>query len=182
VPIDTQNIEVEYDYMSIPKLKEAAFLRAKLRNTLPYPLLSGSADLFVIQDFIGSTKIPFVAKDEEAKVFFGEDRQIRIKHERTKREKSPPGFLGKNERIKLAYKITIQNLRKNKVNIEIQDQLPISQNTKIEIKDQAITPAPSKKDDKGVLTWTLTLEPQEKKEILIGFTIEYPKGSTIRGI
>ncbi len=182
VPIDTQNIEVEYDYMSIPKLKEAAFLRAKLRNTLPYPLLSGSADLFVIQDFIGSTKIPFVAKDEEAKFFFGEDRQIRIKHERTKREKSPPGFLGKNERIKLAYKITIQNLQKNKVNIEIQDQLPISQNTKIEIKDQAITPEPSKKDEKGVLTWTLTLEPQEKKEILIRFTIEYPKGSNIRGI
>ncbi len=182
VPIDTQNIEVEYDYISVPKLKEAAFLRAKLRNTLPYPLLSGSADLFVIQDFIGSTKIPFVAKDEEAKFFFGEDRQIRIKHERTKREKSPPGFLGKNERIKLAYKITIQNLRKDKVNIEIQDQLPISQNTKIEIKDQAITPAPSKKDEKGLLTWTLTLEPQEKKEIIIGFTIEYPKGSTIRGI
>ncbi len=182
VPIDTQNIEVEYDYISVPKLKEAAFLRAKLRNTLPYPLLSGSADLFVIQDFIGSTKIPFVAKDEEAKVFFGEDRQIRIKHERTKREKSPPGFLGKNERIKLAYKITIQNLRKNKVNIEIQDQLPISQNTKIEIKDQAINPEPSKKDEKGVLTWTLTLEPQEKKEILIRFTIEYPKGSNIRGI
>lgn len=182
VPIDTQNIEVEYDYMSVPKLKEAAFLRAKLRNTLPYPLLSGSADLFVIQDFIGSTKIPFVAKDEEAKVFFGEDRQIRIKHERTKREKSPPGFLGKNERIKLAYKITIQNLRKNKVNIEIQDQLPISQNAKIEIKDQVITPAPSKKDEKGLLKWTLTLEPQEKKEILIGFTIEYPKGSNIRGI
>jgi uncharacterized protein (TIGR02231 family) len=182
VPIDTQNIEAEYDYISVPKLKQAAFLRAKLHNTLPYPLLSGSADLFVIQDFIGSTKIPFVAKDEEAKVSFGEDRQIRITHERTLREKSPPGFLGKNERIKLAYKITIQNLRKNKINIEIQDQLPISQNTKIEIKDQAITPAPSKKDEKGVLIWTLTLEPQEKKEILIGFTIEYPKGSTIRGI
>ncbi len=182
VPIDTQNIEVEYDYISVPKLKEAAFLRAKLRNTLPYPLLSGSADLFVIQDFIGSTKVPFIAKDEETKVFFGEDRQIRIKHERTKKETSPPGFLGKNERIKLAYKITAQNLRQNKVDIEILDQLPISQNTKIEIKDQKITPAPSKKDEKGLLRWTLTLEPQEKKEIIIEFTIEYPKGATIRGI
>lgn len=182
VPIDTQNIEVEYDYISAPKLKEAAFLRAKLRNTLPYPLLSGSADLFVIQDFIGSTKVPFIAKDEETKVFFGEDRQIRVKHERTKKETSPPGFLGKNERIKLAYKITVQNLRKNKIDIEILDQLPISQNTKIEIKDQTITPAPSKKDEKGLLTWTLTLEPQEKKEIIIEFTIEYPKGATIRGI
>lgn len=182
VPIDTQNIEVEYDYISVPKLKEAAFLRAKLRNTLPYPLLSGSADLFVIQDFIGSTKVPFIAKDEETKVFFGEDRQIRIKHERTKKETSPPGFLGKNERIKLAYKITVQNLRKNKVDIEILDQLPISQNTKIEIKDQTFTPAPSKKDKKGLLTWSLILEPQEKKEIIIEFTIEYPKGATIRGI
>ncbi len=182
VPIDTQNIEVEYDYISVPKLKQAAFLRAKLRNTLPYPLLSGSADLFVIQDFIGSTKVPFIAKDEETKVFFGEDRQIRIKHERTKKETSPPGFLGKNDRIKLAYKITAQNLRKDKVDIEILDQLPVSQNTKIEIKDQKITPAPSKKDEKGLLTWTLTLEPQEKKEIIIEFTIEYPKGADIRGI
>jgi uncharacterized protein (TIGR02231 family) len=182
VPIDTQSIDVEFDYITVPKLKEAAFLRATLRNILPYPLLSGSTDLFVIQDFVGSARIPFIAKEEEAKVFFGEDRQIRIKHERIKREKSPPGFLGKNERIKLAYKITVQNLRSTTVDIEIQDQLPISQNTKIEIKNLAITPEPSKKNEKGFLTWTLTLEPQEKKEVLIGFTIEYPKGTHIRGI
>ena len=182
VPIDMQNIDVKYDYITVPKLKEAAFLRANLRNTLPYPLLSGSTDLFVVQDFVGSAKVPFIAKGEEAKVFFGEDRQIRIKHERIKREKSPPGFLGKNERIKLVYKITVQNLRSTKVDIEIQDQLPISQNTKIEIKGLAINPEPSKKNEKGFLTWTLTLEPQAKREILIGFTIEYPKGTTIRGI
>ncbi len=182
VPVDAQDIEVKYDYIAIPKLKEAAFLRAQLRNTLPYPLLSGNADLFVVQDFIGSTRVPFIAAEEEAKVFFGEDRQVRIKHERTKLEKSPPGFLGKNERVKLAYKITIQNLRRHKVDIEIVDQLPVSQNTKIEIKDLILSPEPAKKDDKGFLTWTLTLEPQEKKEILIGFTIEYPKGATIRGI
>ena len=182
VPIDTQNMDVKYDYITVPKLKEAAFLRANLRNTLPYPLLSGSTDLFVVQDFVGSAKVPFIAKGEEAKVFFGEDRQIRIKHERIKREKSPPGFLGKNERIKLVYKITVQNLRSTKVDIEIQDQLPISQNTKIEIKGLTINPEPSKKNEKGFLTWTLTLEPHAKKEILIGFTIEYPKGTTIRGI
>ena len=182
VPVDAQDMEVKYDYIAIPKLKEAAFLRAQLRNTLPYPLLSGNADLFVVQDFIGSTRVPFIAAEEEAKVFFGEDRQIRIKHERTKREKNPPGFLGKNERVKLAYKITVQNLRRHKVDIEILDQLPISQNTKIEIKNLTITPEPAKKDEKGFLTWTLTLEPQEKKEILIGFTIEYPKGAYIRGI
>jgi len=182
VPIDSQSIKVKYDYISVPKLKEAAFLRASLRNTLPYPFLSGSANLFVVQDFIGSTRLPFIAKDEEAKIFFGEDRQIRINHERIKKEKSGPGFLGKSEKVKLVYKITIQNLRKNQVEMEILDQLPVSQNTKIEIKDLNITPVPSKKDEKGVLTWTFSLGPDEKREILIAFTIEYPKGARIIGL
>jgi len=182
VPIDSQKIEVDYDYISVPKLKEVAFLRGTFRNTLLYPLLSGNADLFVVQDFIGSTRLPFIAREEEAKVYFGEDRQLAVKHERVKREKSPPGFLGKTERVKLVYRITVQNLRKNQVKIDILDQLPVSQHSKIEIKNISITPQPSKKDEKGILTWTLTLEPQEKREILIGFTIEYPKGANIIGI
>ena len=59
---------------------------------------------------------------------------------------------------------------------------PKRENTKIEIKDLNIRPQPSKKDEKGILTWKLVLEPQEKQEILIGFTIEYPKGANIIGI
>jgi len=182
VPIDSEKIKVKYDYISVPKLKEVAFLRGNLRNTLLYPLLSGNADLFVVQDFVGSTQLPFIAKEEEAKMFFGEDRQIRVKYEQVKKEKSGPGFLGKTERLKLVYRITIQNLRRNQVEIEVLDQLPVSQNTKIEIKDQNITPAPSKKDEKGVLTWTFTMAPKEKREILIAFTIEYPKGANIIGL
>ncbi|NIO48276.1 MAG: mucoidy inhibitor MuiA family protein [Candidatus Aminicenantes bacterium] len=182
VPIDYEKLKVKYDYIAVPKLKEVAYLRGKFQNTLPYPLLSGNADLFVAQDFVGSTRLPFIAKEEETKMFFGEDRQIRIKHEQIKREKSGPGFLGKKERIKLAYKITIQNLRKNQVEIEVFDQLPLSQNTKIDIKDQNITPAPSEKSEKGMLSWIFTLAPMEKREILVAFTIEYPKGTKIRGL
>lgn len=182
VPIDSQNMKSEYDYITVPKLKEAAFLRGSLHNSLPYPLLSGRADLFVIQDFIGSTRVPFVAVDEEAKMFFGEDRQIKIKHERLKKEIIGPAFLGKTEKVKLAYRITVQNLRNNQVKIEVLDQLPVSQNAKIEIKDQNISPPPAKKDEKGILHWNFTLEPQKMQEIHIAFTIEYPKGANIKGL
>jgi uncharacterized protein (TIGR02231 family) len=182
VPIDSQKINVDYDYISVPKLKEAAFLRGSFRNTLPYPMLSGNVDLFVVQDFIGSTRVPFIARDEEAKMYFGEDSQIAVKHERVKKEKSPPGFLGKTERVKLVYRITVQNLRKNQIKIDIFDQVPVSQHSKIEIKDLVLTPQPSKKDEKGILTWALALEPQQKREILLAFTIEYPKGAHIRGL
>lgn len=166
----------------MPKLREVAYLRAKLRNTLPYPLLAGNADLFILQDFVGSSRLPFVAINDEAKMFFGEDRQILVRYEQVKKEKTPPGFLGKTEKLRLVYKITVQNLRKNAVELEVLDQTPVIQNAKIEIKEQNITPAPSKKDEKGILTWTFTLSPQEKKEILIYWMLEYPKDAQIIGL
>jgi len=182
VPIDAQKLKVKFDYVAVPKLKEAMFLRGTVKNTLAYPFLPGSADLFIIQDFVGTTQIPYVAANEEAKMYFGEDGQIKIKYEQVKKEKINPGFLGKTEKLHLVYKITVQNLRKNAAEIEIMDQLPISQNDKIEIKDINIQPEQTKKDNKGILTWKLTLAPQEKKEIAIDFTIEYPKDATIIGI
>jgi len=182
VPIDSQKLKVKFDYVAVPKLKDMMFLRGSLKNTLPYPLLPGNADLFIMQDFVGTTRLPHVAADDEAKMYFGEDRQIKVTYEQVKREKIGAGFLSKTEKLRLAYKITIQNLRKAPVAIEVMDQIPVSQNSKIEVRDAIIQPAPAKKDDKGLLTWTLTLAPQEKKEITIDFTIEYPKDANIIGI
>ncbi len=182
VPIDSQKMNVKFNYICAPKLKEAAFLRGKLKNTLSYPLLSGKADIFILQDYVGSAGLPFVAAEEEAEMFFGEDSQVRVKYEQVKREKTAPGFLSKTEKLRLVYKITIQNLRKYQVETEILDQIPVSQNSKIEVKEVNISPAPTKKDEKGILSWVITLAPQEKREILIDFTIEYPKDATIIGL
>ena len=44
------------------------------------------------------------------------------------------------------------------------------------------TSAPAKKDEKGILVWTLNPEPREKREILIDFTVEYPKDTPVIGI
>jgi uncharacterized protein (TIGR02231 family) len=182
VPIDSQKMNVKLNYICVPKLKEAAFLRGKLKNTLSYPLLSGKADIFILQDYVGSTVLPFVAAEEETEMFFGEDSQVRVKHEQLKREKTAPGFLSKTEKLRLVYKITIQNLRKYQVEAEILDQLPVRQNSKVEVKEVNISPAPTKKDEKGILSWILTLAPQEKREILVDFTIEYPKDANIIGL
>ena len=178
-PLDSQTIKVKYDYMAVPKLADAVYLRGTLRNTLDYPLLAGKADLFVDQDFVGSSPLPYVAAGEETKLYFGADPQIKVTREQVKREKSAPGFLGKNEKTRLVYKITIQNFRKTPAAVEILDQIPVSQNSRIEVKAVNLQPAPAKRDEKGLLTWNLTLAPQEKREILIDFIVEFPKDSNI---
>jgi len=182
VPIDSQKLKAEFDYAAVPKLKEAVFLRSSLKNTLAYPLLPGSADLFIVQDFVGAAQVPYVAANDEAKLFFGEDGQIKVTYEQVKREKLNPGFLGNSEKLRLTYRITVQNLRKNEAKVELLDQLPVSQNDKIQVKDITIQPAQAKKDDQGILTWNLTLAPQEKKVITLEFTVEYPKDARIIGL
>jgi uncharacterized protein (TIGR02231 family) len=182
LPIDAPTVKVRYDYAAVPQTREAAFLRGSLTNTLAYPLLPGAADLFIGQDFVGSMALPFTAAGDEAKVFFGEDAQIRVKSEQVKREKSGGGLLSKTEKLHLVQRITVQNLRRTAVSVDIADRLPVSQNAKIEVRDVSLTPAPAKRDEKGLLTWTIQLQPQEKKEILIDFVIEYPRDATINGL
>jgi uncharacterized protein (TIGR02231 family) len=182
VPIDIQRLKASYDYIAIPKRREAAFLRGSVKNTLAYPILAGQADLFILQDFVGTTKLGRVAMGEEAKTFFGEDGQIKVKYDEVKREKSGAGFLGKTGKLRIVARITVQNLRKEAAAIEVHDQLPVSRNEKIEIRDVVLTPAPAKKDEKGILVWTLNLAPQEKREILIDFTVEYPKDAPVIGL
>ncbi len=182
LPIDAPTVKVAYDYAAVPQSREAAYLRGGLTNTLAYPLLAGPADLFIGQDFVGSMSLPFTAAGDEAKVFFGEDGQIRIKTEQVKREKSGGGLLSKAEKLHLVRRITVQNLRKVPVTVDVADRLPVSQNAKIEVKDVGLTPAPAKKGENGLLNWTVSLAPQEKKEILIDFIIEYPKDATISGL
>ncbi|MCX6561552.1 MAG: mucoidy inhibitor MuiA family protein [Candidatus Aminicenantes bacterium] len=181
-PIDSPTVKVKYDYAAVPQNRETAYLRGTLTNTLAYPLLSGSADLFIGQDFVGAMTLPATAAGEEAKFFFGEDGQIKIKFEQVKREKSGGGLLSKAEKLHFIYRLTVQNLRKTPVSVDLADRLPISQNSKIEVKDVVLTPAPAKRDEKGMLSWTVLLAPQEKKEILIEYTIEYPRDATISGL
>ena len=182
LPIDAPTIKVLYDYAAVPQNREAAFLRGTLTNTLAYPLLSGNADLFIGQDFVGSTLLPFTAAGEEAKVFFGEDGQIKVKTEQVKREKIAAGFLSKTEKLHLVQRITVQNLRKTAVSVDVSDRLPVSQNSKIEVTNVSLVPVPAKKETNGLLSWTLNLAPQEKKEITLDFTIEYPKDARIVGL
>ena len=181
-PIDAPTIKMKYDYAAVPQTREAAFLRGTLTNSLAYPLLAGNADLFIGQDFVGAMVLPLTASGEETRVFFGEDGQIKIKTEQVKREKIAAGFLSKTEKLHLIQKITVQNLRKTTVSIDVTDRLPLSQNSKIEVTNVSFVPAPAKKETNGLLSWTLNLAPQEKKEITLDFTIEYPKEARITGL
>jgi hypothetical protein len=66
--------------------------------------------------------------------------------------------------------------------VTVLDQLPVSQQEEVTVKEIRIDPPPVSKDEKGFVKWKLPVAPGEKKEFNIEFYIEFPRGRNIPGI
>lgn len=180
--ISKDTVEAKYDYYGVPRQDDKAFMRGGFTNKMDYPILPGEVEFFYAGELVGSAYLPAVARGQEAEAYFGRNSEISLKFEELKREKMEQGFLGNKERIRFQNKITIENHTKNDIRIEVLDKLPKPQRPEIELVDIKIVPDKTSEKTNSILSWILDLKPQEKKEILVDFTIEYPKGVILRGI
>ncbi|HET7536388.1 MAG TPA: DUF4139 domain-containing protein, partial [Candidatus Didemnitutus sp.] len=64
----------------------------------------------------------------------------------------------------------------------VADQLPLSRNEKIVVKQIAPATGEVKPTDEGTLKWTLDLKPGEKREITVKFAVEYPNEVNVTGL
>lgn len=178
--IGSAPLPAEFEYTAVPKLSPHVYLNAKVQNETDYPLLSGAASAFVGSDYVGKSYLANVAPGEEFDLSLGIDPGIEVARELVKKMKSKSGFFGNRERIEYSYRIIIENHRDRNCIINTFDQLPISQNEQIVIKEIEVDPPPLSKDEKGILHWRLEFGPAEKKELILSFFVEYPKGTKIR--
>ncbi|MBS1745787.1 MAG: DUF4139 domain-containing protein, partial [Bacteroidetes bacterium] len=79
---------------------------------------------------------------------------------------------------KFSYRITVKNNKNETVHIVLKDQYPLSTQKDIEVE---ITDDGSANVDKdrGVLTWVLSLSPNETKELTFSYSVKYPKDRKI---
>jgi uncharacterized protein (TIGR02231 family) len=180
--INRNAVDAKYDYYGVPRQDDKAFMRAIFTNKLEYPILPGEVELFYQGELVGSAYLPGVARNQEAEAYFGRNDEIKLSFEEVNREKSPPGFMGNKERIKIKNLITVENHTKNEISIEILDKLPKPQRAEIELIDVRIVPDRDSEKPNNLMSWVLTLKAQEKKEITVEYSIEYPKGVVLRGM
>ena len=76
------------------------------------------------------------------------------------------------------YEISVRNNKKENISIIVEDQIPISSNTDIEItlsdKGGATTDT-----EKGKLTWDINLKPNETKKIRFGYQVKSAKDKNL---
>ena len=186
LPLFSKELKGDFFYHVAPKISSLPFLVCEIKGDKE--LLAGLLNVYFGGRFIGKTRLEEKNPGEKFKVNLGADREIKVKREKTK-DNVKETFFKKIERQtivrELAFKITVENLKDKKIDIEVLDSIPVSRTDKVEVKDVKITPRPAEKDllDKeGVNLWKLSINPKEKKEIEISFTVIYPKDTPLRGL
>jgi len=179
--ITKSNLKGEYSLYSAPAVSENVFLKGKLVNTIPLPLIKGHCNVYVettsdvgpISNFVGSSKIDNIATGEEFTLYFGVDKDIKVQREMVKREVISSRE-DRKRKVRYHYRITVQSFKDREVALTLEDRVPVSTIKDVKIKDVDIEPKPNKKGDNGIITWNLILTPKVKYEINLSFTIVSP--------
>ena len=77
-----------------------------------------------------------------------------------------------------SYEMIVKNNRKTAITIDVEDQLPISQNSEITVEVQEISKGLVNKDD-GKVSWKYTIPSGETQKIIFTYTIKYPKNRNV---
>jgi uncharacterized protein (TIGR02231 family) len=179
--VTTLDMEAQLDYVTVPKLAEEAYLRAKIKNTSALILLPGSANIFHEADFIGRTAIKTVVPNEEFEAQLGVDDRVKVKRELTERTAGKT-FIGNTKRTGWGYKIKVTSHLAWPTRVTVMDQVPVSRHEQIKVKMAEVSPEPTEQSDLNILKWELQMAPQSAQEINYSFVLESPRDLTLSGI
>lgn len=180
VDIRNHELKADYSYAVAPKLDKDAFLLARSTGWEDFSLLPGEANIFFEGTFVGKSFIDPNNIKDTLSVSLGRDKRIVVKREKLK-DFSSRKFIGTNQRDSYAYEISVRNTKNEPAKLIIEDQIPVSQNSQIEVTPLDLGGAKYNKDT-GKLLWELTLQPGESTKVVYKFEVKYPKDRSIPGL
>jgi uncharacterized protein affecting Mg2+/Co2+ transport len=83
-------------------------------------------------------------------------------------------FIGSNKKQVFTYELTVRNNKKEKVQMLLKDQYPISTGKDIE-EELLESSGATVNSETGILSWQTELAPGETKKYRVSYSIKYPK-------
>jgi uncharacterized protein (TIGR02231 family) len=175
-----------FRYSTVPKLAQYAYLKAKVKNTTDFPLLAGSTNVFLDNNFVSTSNLDMVSPDQEFWTFLGIDEGIEVKYKTMKQYQKDEGVINKKNKYVYDYLIEITNNKKTEEEIVVWDQIPIASNPDIKVSltepDIQANKDTIKMDDANYIEWFYKIKPKEKVKIPFKFTVESPKNKNLSGL
>lgn len=178
VKVKEHDLNVVYEYHSVPKLDKAAFLLAKITDYGQYNLLPGKANIFFEGTFLGQSFINAQVTTDTMLLSLGRDEQINIKREKLQ-DLTSKKVIGTNTKENITYEIVIRNNKTREIDIDILDQIPISKNENLEVKILEMDKA-DYYEPYGSLRWKVNIPAGKSKKIKFSYMLKYPKSKDIQ--
>lgn len=169
-----EQMEAIYQYHAVPKMDPGVFLLAKIPNYGRYGLLSGTAQIFFKDTYVGQSEIDTKTVSDTLLLSLGRDEDISIKRVKPTDLAYTPKFLNNFKRELVAYDIVIKNNKKIPINIEILDQIPVSKQDDITVELEEKSGAQYTADF-GKLLWQLEVPAYGSKTLRFKYWLKYPK-------
>ncbi|MBF0511460.1 MAG: mucoidy inhibitor MuiA family protein, partial [Candidatus Omnitrophica bacterium] len=139
VPVIVLNLPAQFEYASTPKLVPYAFLRSKVENNQQGLLLPGRVNVFLDGDYVGNSRIDkALGTKEKFDLYLGADEGVKIKRQLLEQKSDDTLFANipsLNKVLRYSYKITIENYKPLPITVNLFDNIPVSEDQKIKIKD-----------------------------------------------
>ena len=162
-----------YEYRGIPKIDKESFLVADATDWQKLNLLEGEANVYFDNSFVGKSILDPNVSSDTLHFSLGRDQSIRVQRIKVS-ESSTRRFFGNNQEQTMTWRITVKNMRKEAVNITVFDQIPISQNSSIEVSTEELSGGQCDKNT-GIIKWPLQLQSGEQRELMLQYKVKYPK-------
>lgn len=177
VLVKNADLDANFKYYTVPKLDNSVYLIAQLSKLDELQLVPAKANIFFDGSYIGETYIDPSSMEDTLTLSLGRDPNIIVK--RTLLKKDCKERIVNNQIEKtFAYSIEVKNFKSTTIDLIVQDQIPITQNTNITIEPIDIDKANLDKQ-KGILEWTFNLKTKESKKINFSYKVQYNKDSNL---
>lgn len=178
VDVTSYNLPATFQYSCVPKMEKEAFLLARITGWEDLDLVEGQANVYFGGTYVGQSYIYTRSVDDTLDLSFGRDQKLvvtRTKLKEFNNEKS--SAMTKKETY--SYEINIKNTRKTDVVVELQDQIPVSQDAEIvvdasEISKGILDPAT------GIISWNMSIKAGETQKVILTYSVKYPKNKSVK--
>jgi uncharacterized protein (TIGR02231 family) len=177
VEIQRLTAPADYKYVTLPKLSQLAYLTANITDWAKLSLQSGEATLYFENSFVGKSYLNVNQLTDTLTISLGTDNSILVKREKRK-DFTSKKVIGTNKTETYSYLLTIRNNKATPIKIVLNDQIPISSNSGITVEPIELSGG-RHYPETGEIKWDLEIKPQESKQIVLTYSVRYPKDKTV---
>lgn len=171
--IMVKDLKTLYRYKAIPKLNNNVYLTAVLPDWEEAITMGGQASIYYDGSYIGETNLTPGGTEDTMQLSLGIDKNIAIKRQKIK-DKCSQKVLDNDIIHQYTFEITMKNSRAAKIEIEVEDQLPLTQDKSVSIERKELSGA--KYDEvTGILKWRTNIQAKDSKKLTLTYQIKAPK-------